>query len=179
MSASTASAKETITRSGDGHKSESQITKNAQKEDKNGPISPGVLSTRPRDTVASDISAVISDQTNRLFAVIFIHKRQYKVSTGDIIHVEGNYPVDIGDQIKLEKVLLAGGEDFTLIGRPLLNADFVKVNATVIEKTTTSPNVMYREKIENPNNVLWLSRELTVLRINDITIDRRIFDETR
>ncbi|KAI1724623.1 ligand-gated ion channel domain-containing protein [Ditylenchus destructor] len=154
MSASTASAIETITKSGDLDKSESQVTKNAQREDKNEPISPGVSSTRPRDAVASDISAVISDQTNRLFAVVFIHKRQYKVSTGDIIHVEGNYPVDVGDQIKLEKVLLAGGEDFTLVGRPLLNADYVKVNATVIEKTTTSPNVLYREKIDNPNNVL-------------------------
>lgn len=38
---------------------------------------------------------------------------------------------------------MVGGKDFSLFGRPLLNSEHVMVNATVIEKTLTSPDVDY------------------------------------
>ena len=41
----------------------------------------------------------------------------------------------IGQRIKIEKVLLIGSKDFTLIGRPLLPRDLINVEATVVEKT--------------------------------------------
>jgi large subunit ribosomal protein L21 len=56
----------------------------------------------------------------RLFAVVYINGRQRKITTEDIIIVEGQFPPDIGDRIKLEKVLLVGSKDFTVIGRPML-----------------------------------------------------------
>lgn len=80
---------------------------------------------------------------NRLFAVVFAHGRQYKVSQNDIIQLQLNSFLDVGEKIQLEKVLLVGGKDFTLFGRPMLNPEHVKVYATVIEKTTTSPELSY------------------------------------
>ena len=44
------------------------------------------------------------DKTRRLFAVIYLNGKQYKVSEGDIINVEHNVPLQLSDRIKLEKV---------------------------------------------------------------------------
>ena len=57
------------------------------------------------------------------------------MTESDIIIVQGYWPPQPGDQIKLEKVLLVGNTDFTLVGRPLLNREMVSVDATVIDKT--------------------------------------------
>ncbi|KAI6240077.1 39S ribosomal protein L21, mitochondrial [Aphelenchoides fujianensis] len=123
-------------------------------------------------SVAARIAEQVVDKSRRLFAVIAFNGRQFKVNEGDIIHIEHNVPLQVSDRIKLEKVLAVGGADFTLLGRPLLNPEMVSVKATVIEKTTTSPEPAYTKvagkKIEKLD---WLSRELTVLRINQIHVD--------
>ena len=54
--------------------------------------------------ITSKIGDLVANRTNRLFAVIYINKRQYKVSQDDIIHLEDNVPLDVGERIKLEKV---------------------------------------------------------------------------
>lgn len=41
----------------------------------------------------------------RLFAIIYINKRQFKVSENDLIVLYDNLPLDVGDKIKLEKVI--------------------------------------------------------------------------
>lgn len=38
---------------------------------------------------------------------------------------------------------MVGGENFSLFGRPLLNSSNVRINATVVEKTTTYPELNY------------------------------------
>lgn len=59
----------------------------------------------------------------RLFAVIYLGGHQWKITTEDILVVQGHMHFDVGDRIRLEKVLLVGGENFTLVGRPLLPYD--------------------------------------------------------
>lgn len=71
----------------------------------------------------------------RLFAVVQLCGKQFKITAGDIIIVEGYWPPTNGDRIRLDKVLLAGGKDFSLIGRPLVPAGLVDVQATIIEKS--------------------------------------------
>jgi hypothetical protein len=41
----------------------------------------------------------------RLFAVIHLQARQFRVVEGDIIHIEHNSPLKFGDHIKMEKVV--------------------------------------------------------------------------
>jgi large subunit ribosomal protein L21 len=79
--------------------------------------------------------AVKNDETGRLFAIIHLCGKQFKVTPGDIILVEGYWEPSNGDQLRLEKVLLCGSQDFTLIGRPILQKGLVDVQATVIEKS--------------------------------------------
>jgi large subunit ribosomal protein L21 len=40
----------------------------------------------------------------RLFAVVHVCGKQFKVTTEDIIIIEGNWAPQIGDKLKLEKV---------------------------------------------------------------------------
>lgn len=87
------------------------------------------------ELVAKVQEEVKGENLGRLFAVVHIGGRQRKVTTEDIVIVNGFFPPQIGDKIRLEKVMLVGGKDFTLFGRPLLNRDIVQIKATVIEKT--------------------------------------------
>lgn len=77
----------------------------------------------------------------RLFAVVCIQNRQRKVTTEDILVINTEFAPTVGDRIRLEKVLMVGGEDFSLIGQPILSREQVRVEATVIEKTLSHNKV--------------------------------------
>ncbi|XP_064628559.1 large ribosomal subunit protein bL21m-like [Lineus longissimus] len=120
--------------------------------------------------ISENINSVATeDRVGRLFAVIYINGRQRKITTEDIIIVEGQFPPDIGDRIKLEKVLLVGSKDFTAIGRPMLNRNQTTIEATVIEKTleTTKPFYTYKRK-QNFSLFKLYRQDLAMLRINKI-----------
>uniref|UniRef100_A0A7M4ESB4 Large ribosomal subunit protein bL21m n=1 Tax=Crocodylus porosus TaxID=8502 RepID=A0A7M4ESB4_CROPO len=84
---------------------------------------------------------IATGQYGRLFAVVHLASKQWKVTSEDLILMENFLPAECGDRIRLEKVLLVGADDFTLIGKPLLGKDLVRVEATVIEKTESWPKI--------------------------------------
>ncbi|KAL4002324.1 Ribosomal prokaryotic L21 family protein [Acanthocheilonema viteae] len=133
-----------------------------------------IVGTHKMEKVVNAIEQEWRQKDARLFAVVYINRRQFKVSENDLIVLYDNVPLDVGDKIKLEKILAVGGKNFTLFGRPLIHSPTVTVNATVIEKTTSYPQLRYlminHSKVRNLN---WMSRETTILRINDIKIDRK------
>jgi large subunit ribosomal protein L21 len=47
---------------------------------------------------------LLQQKEGRLFAVVHVCGKQFKVTTEDLIIVEGNWAPQVGDQIKLEKV---------------------------------------------------------------------------
>lgn len=101
------------------------------------------------DLLFADVTNEINKQiatntTGRLFAVIQLCGKQFKVTENDIIIIEGFWPPNIGERLKLEKVLLLGSTDFTLIGRPILNRELVSVDAIVIEKTLSHTRTRFR-----------------------------------
>nr|CDJ80935.1 Ribosomal protein L21 domain containing protein [Haemonchus contortus] len=100
-----------------------------------------VVDETAQKQVCSSIASEVSDPHNRLFAVVYVNGRQWKVSQNDLIALTGSLPIAIGDKIKLEKVLMVGGSRFSVFGRPLL--DSVRVKATVVEKTTKYPELEY------------------------------------
>ncbi|XP_043373847.1 39S ribosomal protein L21, mitochondrial isoform X3 [Dermochelys coriacea] len=63
---------------------------------------------------------IATGQYGRLFAVVHFASKQWKVTSEDLILMENVLPAECGDRIRLEKVLLVGADDFTLIGKPLL-----------------------------------------------------------
>ena len=59
-----------------------------------------------------------------------------------------NYDVGApnGTRIRLEKALLVGSKDFTLIGRPLLPRDLIRITATVVEKALSHTKVTFMNR---------------------------------
>ncbi|XP_060117181.1 large ribosomal subunit protein bL21m-like [Heteronotia binoei] len=114
---------------------------------------------------------IANQQYGRLFAVVHFASRQWKVTSEDLILIEGHIPAECGDRIRMEKVLLVGAEDFTLLGRPLLRKDLVCVEATVIEKTESWPkiNMRFRRKCHFQRKRIMIQPQ-TILRINTIEI---------
>lgn len=94
-----------------------------------------------------------------------------KVTDEDLILVENHIEADCGDRIRMEKVLLVGAQDFTLVGRPLLGQDLVRVEATVIEKTESWPKVHMRFwKRHRFQRKTIIVQPQTVLRVNSIRL---------
>ncbi|XP_066504177.1 39S ribosomal protein L21, mitochondrial [Hoplias malabaricus] len=107
----------------------------------------------------------------RLFAVVHFASRQWKVTNEDLIQIENHIEAECGERIVLEKVLLVGGEDFTLIGKPLLSRDLVRVEATVLEKTESWPMVHMRFwKRHRFQKKKIIVQPQTILRINTIQV---------
>uniref|UniRef100_A0A0N5B715 Large ribosomal subunit protein bL21m n=1 Tax=Strongyloides papillosus TaxID=174720 RepID=A0A0N5B715_STREA len=137
-----------------------------------------LVTTKKTDIVSSLISQELTDKFTKLFAVVYVGGRQFKVSQNDLIVLDNNQPIEIGDKIKLEKILAIGGKDFTILGRPLLDKSKVYVNATVVEKNISSPEVDYTKYDgHNVKHLKWLSQEQTTLRINTIFVDPSITEE--
>ena len=55
--------------------------------------------------------------------------------------LDSDLGIDIGTRITLDKVTLVGSTDFTLMGRPVLPRDLVRVEATVVEKNLSKTEV--------------------------------------
>ncbi|XP_028649366.1 39S ribosomal protein L21, mitochondrial [Erpetoichthys calabaricus] len=123
------------------------------------------------DVVHKVNDLIATGQYGRLFAVVHFASRQWKVTNEDLILIENHIDAECGERICLEKVLLVGSENFSLIGRPLLGKDLVRVEATVIEKTECSPKVhMVFWKRHRFQKKKFIVQPQTVLRINSIEV---------
>uniref|UniRef100_A0A915BIC9 Large ribosomal subunit protein bL21m n=3 Tax=Parascaris univalens TaxID=6257 RepID=A0A915BIC9_PARUN len=130
-----------------------------------------IVGSHKTQRVVEKIQAELSDERSRLFAIVYVNGRQFKVGENDLITLQDNLPLDVGDRIRLEKVLLVGGHSFTIFGRPLLQSPSVRVTAVVVEKATEAPELKYTMvNHKHIRKILWMSRELTVLRISEISV---------
>lgn len=57
-----------------------------------------------KDVIASVNNKLATNTEGRLFAVVQLCGKQFKVTAGDILVIEGFWPPTIGDKLKLEKV---------------------------------------------------------------------------
>lgn len=104
-----------------------------------------------------------------MFAVIKSGGRQYKVAVGETLEVN-RLPVDAGDQVRFEEVLLISDADNTMLGTPLVSDALVLATATkqgrgpklIVFKY--KPKKRYRHKRGH-------RQELTFLTIDDIVAD--------
>lgn len=128
-----------------------------------------------RRVLESVNTQIAGNTAGRLFAIVFIHGRQFKVTAEDLVLVHADMPVDIGDSLRLEKVLMVGARDFTLLGRPLLDRGLVRVDATVVEKTLskTKRNFICIRRSRYERHYFYRFA-YTILRINSIELLRDV-----
>lgn len=105
------------------------------------PEPPDLISEEEHNAVISKVNECLQDP-GRLFAIITLSGQQFRITTHDLVLVKGYIPAENGTKIRLEKVNLVGGQDFTLIGKPLLKRSCVKVEAVVIEKTPSADMII-------------------------------------
>lgn len=129
------------------------------------------------DSIIKTVNETIKEN-NRLFAVVHLCGKQFKITNNDLVLVDGYWPPDVGDRIQLQKVLLVGGKDFTLIGRPILDAGTVNITATVVDKDLSHTRTHFeRIKRKQYMRINFVRKEITILRINSIIISKNIGDQ--
>ena len=112
-----------------------------------------------------------NNDIGRMFAVVQLCGKQFKVTAGDVILVEGFWAPTNGDELRLDKVLVAGSKDFSLIGRPILQKGLVDVQATVIEKSLSHTRTHFKKKRRKQFMRINFHRmHTTLLRINSIDL---------
>lgn len=134
------------------------------------PKPPQLVSDKEHEIVLNKVNECIaSDNVGRLFAVVMVGGVQYKITEDDLISVTGATNLKLGEKVRLEKVLLVGGRDFTLVGRPVVRRNVVKIEATVIEKSPAAPEVVQKFRPRKHYDIrFFYTRKLTTLRINSI-----------
>ena len=101
-----------------------------------------------------------------MYAVVETGGKQYKVKSGDTVRV-GRLDGDIGSEITLDKVLLAGEGDSVKAGAPYL--DGATVSAKIVEQHRTRKLVVFKYKRRKGYRVKRGHRQhYTALRIGDI-----------
>jgi len=125
------------------------------------------------------VNSQIGDKSyGRLFAIIDINQHQHKLTEGDLVMVLEDIGAANGQRIRLEKVLLIGSADFTLVGRPLLPRDLVNVEATIVEKSLSHKKINFYAVGKREVKHTDFEREhTTTLRINKIELLKGV-DET-
>ncbi|XP_070495073.1 large ribosomal subunit protein bL21 [Chironomus tepperi] len=128
-----------------------------------------------KDPVQNVNNKIQNNEAGRLFAVVQICGKQFKITQGDVIMLEGFWEPTNGDELKLEKVLLCGSQDFTLVGRPVLQKGLVDIQATVIEKSLSHTRTHFKYKKRKQYRRFNFQRSpTTVLRINSIEINNSV-----
>lgn len=134
------------------------------------------VDTAAESELTKQITQKINDLTatnkhGRVYAVVHVAGKQRKITDGDVIIIEGYWPPNIGDKISLDKVLMVGAEDFTLIGTPVVQKGLVNVEATVIEKTLSHTKTNFKKKRRKQYKRIHFYRiPQTYLRINKVEI---------
>lgn len=127
-----------------------------------------------KDVIAT-CNKLIEERASRNFAIVHVLGKQWRVTDGDLLVVEGYWPPNIGDKIKLEKVLLAATKDFSLIGRPLVQPGLVNITATVISKGLSHTRTHFKKKRRKQfMRINFQKVQQTMLRINSVEITNKI-----
>ncbi len=113
--------------------------------------------------------ALCGNERKHMFAVIKSGGRQYKVAVGETLEVN-RLPVDEGDQVRFEEVLLISDADKTLVGSPLVSNALVLATAT--EQGRGEKLIVFRYKSKKRiRHKRGHRQDLTFLTIDDIVAD--------
>ena len=96
--------------------------------------------------VVENVNATLAEpHPSRLFAIVRLGAQQFKVTPNDLVSlITAVFIPDVGEVLRFEKVLLVGGPDFSMIGRPLVDRSLVRVEGTVVEKTLDAPRLWFQ-----------------------------------
>jgi len=142
---------------------------------------------KTKETISKVNEQIEGSSYGRLFAVVQMEWHQHKITAGDLLMLNYDVGAPNGTRIRLEKALLVGSKDFTLIGRPLLPRDLFRITATVVEKSLSHTKVTFQLKrkerfrkrsyrFERAYNTTLRINSIDLLKPVDQTLDRTGFE---
>ena len=131
----------------------------------------GDTSIMPLDSLDSALSHMTQLPARDLFVVVFLCGKQHKITVDDFILVTQIHCLEVFSEIYLEKVLLIGSVNWSLIGTPIIPKGMVKVKATVLEHKLTEPLIVFKMKKHNYKKTNIHRSLTTLLQIQDIFVE--------
>ncbi len=102
-----------------------------------------------------------------MFAIVATSGKQFKVSEGDRILVD-RVPANVGQTVRLDSVLLVGGEDKPLVGTPFVTG--AAVEATVVSHRSGEKLIVFKfEARKRHRRKIGHRQQLSELRIGVIS----------
>ena len=149
---------------GEGNDSGSQDAEvNSGREDSRN-FTPSIRALRMRRLVFP--ATTVSNPLDRLFAVVSVKGKQFKVSPGDVINAEKLKGAKVGDVLSLPPMVV-GSRDKTLLGRPTVQG--ASVSLTVQEHVQDLKVIVFKKKrrkrYQKKNG---FRRQVTRLRVDSI-----------
>lgn len=103
-----------------------------------------------------------------MYAVIKTGGKQYKVSPGDVIHVE-KLTGKIGDSVSLSEILLLSKDEEIKIGQSLVTG--AKVNCKILDQTRADKIIVFKKKRRKGYQKKYGHKQpYTVLKVEDFTL---------
>ncbi|KAF7977605.1 hypothetical protein HWV62_3216 [Athelia sp. TMB] len=99
--------------------------------------------TLPR-TAASAFDLIRAQPSQ--YVVATVAGRKYLLTPRDVLTVPRLKDVNVGDVVALSDIHELGSREYTLRGNPVISADKVRVDATVIEHTRGAQEVVVKRK---------------------------------
>ena len=103
-----------------------------------------------------------------MYAIVRTGGHQYKVAVGDQLNVE-KLPVEAGEQVELNEVLMVSSDDQVTVGDPLVVG--ARVTATVVDQHRGDKIIVFKYKPKKRyRRKMGHRQDLTRLSINAITL---------
>jgi large subunit ribosomal protein L21 len=103
-----------------------------------------------------------------VYAIVRTGGHQYKVAVGDQLNVE-KLPVEAGEQVELNEVLMVSSDDQVTVGDPLVAG--ARVTATVVDQHRGDKIIVFKYKPKKRyRRKMGHRQDLTRLSINAITL---------
>jgi len=103
-----------------------------------------------------------------VYAIVRTGGHQYKVAVGDELNVE-KLPVEAGEQVELNEVLMVSSDDQVTVGDPLVAG--ARVTATVVDQHRGDKIIVFKYKPKKRyRRKMGHRQDLTRLSINAITL---------
>ncbi|PKY52116.1 hypothetical protein RhiirA4_469547 [Rhizophagus irregularis] len=124
-------------------------------------------------------STATKDYLNRLreqlhfYAVVEIRSQKFLITKNDLVITHRLSDVDIGDEIKLNRVTEIGSKDYTIKGQPLVSEAFYSIKATVVEQPKGPFIEIFKKKRRNRHKKRVTHKQTyTILRISEVEINK-------
>jgi ribosomal protein L21 len=117
----------------------------------------------------------VNDQSNGLYAITEIDTRPYSVTLNDLVISKRLPHTRVGDILQLTRVREIGSKSCHIRGQPLINPQYVNIQAMVMSHTWSAKYTTYRRRLgRGPGDRKFRKRShrdnLTILRITALDV---------